>query len=192
MRRIYYKLLMMTILGGVLISSCSKSDKVEPEESATAAYFIEEFKYYMDSSDMMDSTRVALKDTTYYNPGQTVNVQSFTGNLNELVKTSQFQLTNLDALPKDVNLDDFLVSVPQNWNSDGMVNLFPEKFPFNQQVNHKPYNLVSRSTEGVTFNVPPKSRLVVTYGIQAINITCSFSAVLQNKMTGQRYPFSGT
>lgn len=182
----------MGLLFLVLFSSCSKSVKVEPQEVPAAEYVIQDIRYFMNTDDKIDTAKVMLKDTTFYNFGNVLNVLKFTGNLNDLIKTSRFELTNLDALPKDVKLDDLSVSVPQNRNSDSYFDLFPEKFPLNQQANRKPYNLASRSTESITVNVPPRSKIVVNYSIEAFYITCSFSAVLQNKTTGQRYPLTGS
>jgi hypothetical protein len=176
----------------MLFSSCSKSVKVEPEEVSSAEYVIQDVRYFMNTNDKIDTAKVVLKDTTFYNSGNVLNVEKFTGNLNKLIKTSRFQLTNLDALPKDVKLDDLSVNVPQNWNSDSYFDLFPEKFPLNQQDNQKPYHLASRSTEAITVNVPPRSKIVVNYNIHAFYMICSFSAVLQNKTTGQRYPLTGS
>ncbi len=186
------RILIMGLLVSMLFSSCSKSVKVEPQEVSSVEYVIQDVRYFMNTNDKIDTAKVVLKDTTFYNSGTVLNVQKFTGNLNKLIKTSRFQLTNLDALPKDVKLDDLSVSVPQNWNSDSYFDLFPEKFPLNQLANQKPYNLASRSTENITVNVPARSRIVVSYSIQAFYMTCSFSAVLQNKTTGQRYPITGS
>ena len=183
---------MIGLLVSILFSSCSKSVKVEPEEVLPAEYVIQDVRYFMNTSDKIDTSKVVVKDTTFYNPGTVLNVQKFTGDLNKLNKTSLFQLTNLGALPKDVKLDDLSVSVPQNWNSDSYFDLFPEKLPLNQQANQKPYNLASRITENIMVNVPPRSKIVVSYSIQAFYMTCSFSAVLQNKTTGQRYPITGS
>lgn len=182
----------IVLLSSILFSSCSKSEKVQPQQMPAAEYLIEDVRYFMNTKDKIDTTKVVLKDTAFYNPGNALNVQKFTADLTKLIKTSRFQLTNLDALPKDVNLDNFSVSVPQNWNRDSYFDLFPEKFPLNQQVNQKPYNLASRSTESITVNVPPRSSIVVNYSISAFYMTCSFSAVLQNKTTGQRYPLAGS
>ena len=186
------RMLIMGLLVSILFSSCSKSVKVEPQAMPLAEYVIQDVRYFMNTNDKIDTANVVIKDTIFYNPGNVLNVQKFTGDLNKLNKTSRFQLTNLDALPKDVKLDDLSVSVPQNWNSDSYFDLFPEKFPLNQQTNQKPYHLASRSTEAITVNVPPRSRIVINYSIQAYYMTCSFSAVLQNKTTGQRYPFTGS
>ena len=186
------RILIIGLLVSMLFSSCSKSVKVEPEEVSSAEYVIQDVRYFMDTNDKIDTANVLLKDTTFYNPGNVINVQNFTGDLNKLNKTSRFQLTNLDALPKGVKLDDLSVSVPQNWNADAYFDLFPEKFPLNQQANQKPYYLASRSTESITVNVPPQSKIVVNYIIQAYYMSCSFSAVLQNKTTGQRYPLTGS
>jgi hypothetical protein len=186
------RILIIGLLVSMLFSSCSKSVKVEPQEIPLAEYVIQDVRYFMNTNDKIDTAKVVLKDTTFYNPGNVINVQNFTGDLNKLNKTSRFQITNLDALPKDVKLDDLSVSVPQNWDSGSYFDLFPEKFPLNQQANQKPYNLASRSTEGITVNVPPRSKIVVNYSIQAYYMTCSFSAVLQNKTTGQRYPLTGS
>ncbi|MBE9463712.1 hypothetical protein ACFP1I_32350 [Dyadobacter subterraneus] len=188
----FNRILIMGLFFPMLFSSCFKSVKVEPEEMPPAEYVIQDISYFMDKNDKIDTAKVVLKDTTFYNPGSVLNVQKFTGDLNDLNKTSRFQLTNPDALPKDVKLDDLSVSVPQNWDSGSYFDLFPEKFPLNQQVNQKPYNLVSSSTENMAVNVPPRSRIVVNYSIQAFYMTCSFSAVLQNKTTGQRYPLTGS
>ena len=186
------RILIIGLLVSVLFSSCSKSVKVETQEIPVAEYLIDDVRYFMNTNDKIDTANVVIKDTTFYNPGNVLNVQKFTGDLNKLNKTSRFQLNNLDALPKDVELDDLSVSVPQNWNSDSYFDLFPEKFPLNQQANQKPYHLASRSTEAITVNVPPRSRIVVNYSIQAYYMTCSFSAILQNKTTGQRYPLTGS
>ncbi|HEV7381956.1 MAG TPA: hypothetical protein VGN64_19300 [Dyadobacter sp.] len=183
---------MIGLLVSMLFSSCSKSVKVEPEEVPLAEYVIQDVRYFMNTNDKIDTAKIVLKDTTFYNPGNVLNVQKFTGDLNKLNKTSRFQLTNLDALPKDVKLDDLSVSIPQNWDLGSYFDLFPEKFPLNQQANQKPYHLASRSTESITVNVPPRSKIVVNYSIQAYYMSCSFSAVLQNKTTGQRYPLTGS
>ena len=188
------RILIIGLLVPVLFSSCSKSKSgmVEPEEVSSAEYVVQDVRYFMNTNDKIDTAKVVLRDTTFYNSGTVVNVQKFAGDLNKLNKTSRFQLTNLDVLPQDVKLDDLSVHVPQNWNSDNYFDLFPEKFPLNQQVNQKPYNLASRSTENIMVNVPPRSRIVVNYSIQAYYMTCSFSGVLQNKTTGQRYPLTGS
>jgi len=186
------RLLIKGLFFSMLCSSCSKSVKVEPEEVSSAEYVIQDVRYFMNTDDKIETANVVLKDTTFYNSASVINVQKFTGDLNQLNKTSRFQLTNLDALPKDVKLDDLSVSVPQNWNSGSYFDMFPEKFPLNQQANQKPYHLASRSTEAITVNVPPRSRIVVNYSIQAYYMTCSFSAILQNKITGQRYPITGS
>ena len=185
-------ILLIGLLVSMLFSSCSKSVKVEPQKMPAAEYVIQDVRYFMDTNDKIDTANVLLKDTTFYNPGNVINVQKFTGDLNKLNKTSRFQLTNLDALPKGVKLDDLSVSVPQNWNADAYFDLFPEKFPLNQVGNQRPYNLASRSTENITVNVPPRSKIAVTYSIEAYYMTCSFSAVLQNKTTGERYPLTGS
>jgi hypothetical protein len=185
-------MLIMGLLVSMIFSSCSKSVKVEPQEMPAAEYVIQDVRYFMDTNDKIDTANVVLKDTTFFNPGNVINVQKFMGDLNKLNKTSRFRLTNLDALPKDVKLDDLSVSVPQNWDSGNYFDLFPEKFPLNQQANQKPYNLASRSTENIAVNVPPQSKIVVNYSIQAYYMTCSFSAVLQNKTTGQHYPLTGS
>jgi hypothetical protein len=186
------RILIIGLLVLMLFSSCSKSVKVEPQEMPAAEYVIQDVRYFMDTNDKIDTAKVVLKDTTFFNPGNVINVQKFMGDLNKLNKTSRFRLTNLDALPKDIKLDDLSVSVPQNWDSGNYFDLFPEKFPLNQQANQKPYHLASRSTENIAVNVPPQSKIVVNYSIQAYYMSCSFSAVLQNKTTGQRYPLIGS
>ncbi|WP_143072169.1 hypothetical protein [Dyadobacter koreensis] len=186
------RILTIGLLASMLSFSCSKSVKVEPQEMPIAEYVIQDIRYFMTTDDKIDTAKVVLKDTTFYNFGNDLKVGKFTGNLNKLNKTSRFQLTNLDALPDDVKLDDLSVNVPQNWNSGNYFDLFPEKFPLNQLGNQRPYNLASRSTENITVNVPPRSKISVTYSIEAYYMTCSFSAVLQNNTTGERYPLTGT
>ena len=186
------RLLILGLLVSMIFSSCSKSTKVEPEETPPGEYLIQDVRYFMGTNDKIDTAKVELKDTTLYNSGNVVVVQKFTGNFEKLIKTSRFQLTNLNALPKDVRFDDLSVNVPQNWYSNSSFDLFPEKFPLNEQTNQKLYSLISRSTEAITINVPPQSKIVVNYSIQALYMTCSFSAILQNKTTGQRYPLTGT
>lgn len=188
----FNRLLIIGLFASMIFSSCSKSTKVEPEETISAEYSIQDVRYFIDTNSKIDTVKVGLKDTTLYNSGNVLVVQKFTGNFNKLIKTSRFQLTNLDALPKDVKLDDLFVNVPQNWYSNSSFDLFSEQFPFNEQANQKLYSLASRSTEALTINVPPKSKIVVNYSILAYNMTCSFSAILQNKTTGQRYPVTGT
>ncbi|WP_420152636.1 hypothetical protein [Siphonobacter sp.] len=183
----------LIVLGGwcsVLSLSCSKPSSVKPEEVIPATFVLQDVRYFKAASKGFDTLAVKLKGITVSNPGDQLMTQPFTDTFDELVKTSAFEVTTPNALPKEVNLSEFSVRVPERWYANDSYGLSTETFPLRTQEEQKPYGSYQKET--LNLNIPPKSTIVVDRQIQAYHLTCSFSAVVVNEATGQRYPVSGT
>ncbi|OZI08733.1 hypothetical protein BWI93_07720 [Siphonobacter sp. BAB-5385] len=174
----------------VLFFSCSKSSNVEPEEVIPATFALKDVRYFKPASGGFDTVAVKLKGLTVSNPGEQVSTQTVTTTFDELVKTSTFEVTPPNALPKEVKLSEFSVRVPERWYSDNSYGLFSETFPLSNREQQKPYGSYQKETLNIA--IPPKSTIVVDRQIEAYHLSCSFSAVLENETTGERYPVSGT
>ncbi len=172
-----------------VFSSCSKSEKVAPQEPLVPDYQLENVRYADTGHPSLDTLAVKLKGGSVSNAGETMARKTFESSFDELVKTSHFEITNQKTLPADVKLETFAVRVPERWDGDDTYAYFPEKFTLHSGEQQKPYGAYQK--ESIPINVPPKSVIVVEREIEAYHLTCSFTATLVNKTTGQQFPVSG-
>lgn len=183
----------LVVLSGccsVFFFSCSKSSNVEPDEVIPARFALKDVRYFKPATNGFDTVAVKLKGLTVTNPGEQIATQTVTATFDELVKTSTFEVTPPNALPREVKLSEFSIRVPERWYPDDSYGLFAETFPLSTQEQQKPYGSYQKET--LNISIPPKSTIVVDRQIEAYHLTCSFSAVLENETTGERYPISGT
>ena len=169
--------------------SCSKSSKVEPESVIAAEYELKDLRYFMESGDGIDTVIVKLNGISVQNPGDRILPQTFEDNYESLMKTSQFEIADQQALPKGADLAKFNVRVPESWSKDGSYQYFSKQFPLVSNPQEQPYGFYKKETFDI--KIPPKSRLVLDRKIEAYHLNCSFSAVLQNKNTGETFPLTG-
>lgn len=173
----------------LLLNSCSKKDKDEPELVPEKQYVLNDMRYFMSNTDHIDTVALSLKDTTLYNAGNTLATTKFAFNFAALEKTSQFQIDHAATLPADIKLDRFKVEVPAELYQDNSFSYAPSKVPFTTDFTTLPYQ--GKYSDTLTVKVPARSSIVVAKSIQAHQITCSFTAVISEKTTGQTYPVKG-
>lgn len=172
----------------ILLAACSKPANLEPEAAVPAQYELTDIRYFLNATDRVDTIPVLLKGTSVQNPGNTLATQQVEI-VDELVKTSQFEVDPLTTLPKGLELDKLGIKVPQNWYGTNIFDYFPEKFPLSLTPQQKPYEAPKKQV--LTISIPPKSKIDVSRQIDAYQLTCSFKALLENKATGQRYTLTG-
>lgn len=174
----------------LLLNACSKTKEREPEVSPEKQYVLRDLRYFVSGSAQVDTTTLNLQDTTLLNPGNALMTATFASDLSSLVKTSHFEITNAGALPEGINYEHFQVNLPSVLNPDNSLTYTAFKAPFTTTVAQLPYK--TGTSETLTVNVPARSRIVVNQTILAQNITCSFTATIEEKTTGQTYPVEGT
>lgn len=172
-----------------VLSSCSKSEKDEGEVTPQAEYILREISYTMADADKIDTVTVELQDTTLLNTGNTLSAAKFVEYFSGLKKTSQFQISNSEALPADLDLSRFEVHVPSQWIQKNDFSYFSTKLPLSTGNVEVPYD--GFWTDSVRVEVPAKSKIVVNRSVDAHQIRCSFTAVVINKTTGQTYSIQG-
>ncbi len=185
----YFSVPLVTGAIFAVFSSCSKPDQVEPQEPLPSLYELEKIRYYEAVPASMDTLILKLKGGSVSNAGEGFSTQTFESSFEELTKTSLFEITNKPALPADVKLETLAVSVPERWQGNEAYAYFPEKFALHSAEQQKPYGAYRKET--LSIKVPPKSAISVDRQIEAYRLTCSFTAVLVNKTTGQQFPVSG-
>ncbi|RAK00083.1 hypothetical protein LX87_01781 [Larkinella arboricola] len=169
--------------------SCSKPHKIEPEVVETPAeYELKDVRYFMDAGDRLDTVTVKREGMKLQNSTTILSTHQFDDNYEELVKTSQFEVDK-STVPADVKLDRFEVQVPERWYGEGSYGYFSEKFPLSSAEQQKPYGVYKK--ERLAINIPPNSTIVVDRQIDAYHLVCSFSGLIENKTTGQRYSLKG-
>lgn len=172
------------------LGSCSKTATEQVEIVPEKQFELRDIRYFMSGTDKLETVDVQLQDTTVYNSGNESITIKFASNLSSLVKTSQFQVANAAALPKNIDFERFQVNVPANIYDDNSLSYTASKVPFTMRPAEFPYDTFSIDT--LTVKVPARSSIVINRSIQAQNVTCSFTAVIKEKTTGQTSSIQGT
>ncbi|MFD1142886.1 hypothetical protein ACFQ4C_17300 [Larkinella insperata] len=176
-------------LSVAIFFSCSKPAKVEPEVVVPPAeYELKDVRYFLEAGDRLDTVIVQLKGVSLQNPTPTLTTQPFEGQYDELVKTSRFEVDR-STLPQDVKLDKIEVRVPERWYPDDTYGYFSEPFSLSSGEQQKPYGVYKK--EVMDIKIPPKSKIVIDRQIDAHHLNCSFTGIIVNKTTGQRYSLKG-
>lgn len=175
----------------MLISSCTKPEPTEPDAVLPAHYQLKDIRYFLATSDRVDTTTLPLKRTSVQNPSSTSTTQQLTQDLSELIRTSQFTLDPAIQLPKELDLSQFEVHVPQERYGNGSNSLVQsiETYPFSSSRQQKPYAPSGGAIS--TIVIPPRSKIDIIRQIDAYRLTCSFEGLLENTTNGQRYPLRG-
>ncbi|MFD2571027.1 hypothetical protein ACFSUS_10310 [Spirosoma soli] len=171
------------------VSACSSPDKLEPQATPPAQYELTDVRYFLKPTDRVDTVTVKLKELSVQNLSNTLSTQQVESSFDELVRTSQFEVDQVNTLPKEVKLDKFAVRVPQNWYGQNLFDYYAEPFPLSPDPQQKPYG--GYKNQVMTIRVPAKSKININRQIDAYYLTCSFEGTIQNKTTGQRYPLTG-
>lgn len=172
----------------VVMNSCSKSTKMEPDILPEKEYSLLDMRYFMSNTDYLDTLTLQLQDTTLYNSNNLMAITMFPDNISGLVKTSQFEITNIAELPTDVKFEHFEINVPADYQNN-FFSYSSLKVPFTTEVAMLPYK--SNWSDTIVVKVPARSSILVNRSIHAYNITCSFTAVIEEKTTRQTYPVKG-
>lgn len=174
-----------------LISSCAKPELTEPDAVLPAHYQLKDIRYFLATSDRVDTITLPLKATSVQNPSSTSATQQVTEDLSELIRTSQFTLDPATQLPKALDLSQFEVHVPQERYGNGSNSLVQsiDTYPFSSSRQQKPYAPNGGATS--TLVIPARSKIDIVRQIDAYQLTCSFEGLLENTTTGQRYLLTG-
>lgn len=172
-----------------LLSACSKPEPVDPVATAPAKYKLKDIRYFFSQNDRVDTTTLQLKGLSVQNSSTVLSTQQVEEGFDELVKTSRFIIDPTIQLPKEVDLSNFDVNVPEHWYSNGLFGLSVDAYSFSAVEQQKPYGFNSK--EMLTVKIPPKSQLDISRQIIAYQLVCSFDAILENTTTGQRYSLRG-
>jgi hypothetical protein len=174
----------------LLASSCSKQSVVAPEEVFSAEYEIKDIRYFNSSNQRLDTVPVKLQSFVLKNPSALLTTQVLDAGYEELSKTSRFTINDQSLLPPGIKLENLLVHVPERWDEKGLYGYFSEKFSLSSAEQKKPYTAYKKET--LTIKIPPKSEITLDRQIQSYLLTCSFSAMVENKSTGQQYTLTGS
>lgn len=174
----------------ILLSSCTESGQTEPEPTVLAQYEITDVRYSLLPGAHIDTVAVPLKGLSVQNSTNTLATQQIEVGVDDLVKTSQFEIDQTILLPKEVELSNLAVRVPQDWAGNETVSYFMETFPLSATQQQKPYGAYAKQL--LTVQIPANSRIDISRQIDAYHLTCAFQGLLKNKTTGQRYPLRGT
>lgn len=172
-----------------LLSACSKEETVAPTPVESNQYVLTDVRYSFAAGDHVDTTVVHLKELRVQNPSNTLSTQLVEAGFDELVKTSQFELEQNTSLPKEVDLSQFDLRVPQHWYSKASFDYSVATFPLSTTLHQRPYGFAA--AQPMTVQIPAQSALMISRQIEAYHLACSFQAVLENTTTGQRYPLRG-
>lgn len=172
-----------------LLSACSRPQPVDPVSASPAQYELKDIRYFFNQGDHVDTTMLQLKGASVQNTGTLVSTQQVEERFGELVKTSLFSLDPTSQVPQDVDLSKFAVSVPEHWYGNGLFDRSTETYWLSAIEQQKPYGFDAQGL--LTVKIPPKSRIDISRQITAYQLACSFSGILENTTTGQRYRLSG-
>lgn len=179
------------LLLAALINSCTKPEPAEPDTVRPATYQLKDIRYFLAIGDRVDTTTLHLKGVSLQNPSSTSASQPVTEDLSELVKTARFTLDTTTQLPKELDLSQFEIPVPQERYGNGNNSLVQsiDTYPFSSVQQQKPYAPNQGATS--TIVIPAQSKIDIIRQINAYQLICSFEGLLENTTTGQRYPLTG-
>ncbi|WP_324673520.1 hypothetical protein [Hymenobacter sp. GOD-10R] len=172
------------------LSSCIKSEHTEPEPTVPAQYEVTDVHYFLTPGARIDTVAVPLKGLSVQNPSNILATQQIEASVDDLVKTSQFEIDQTSLLPKEIDLSNLVVPVPQDWAGMEAVSYSTETFPLSAIQQQKPYGTYAKQI--LTIKIPANSRIDISRQIEAYHLTCSFQGTLKNTTTGQRYALRGT
>ncbi|HEX8426335.1 hypothetical protein [Hymenobacter sp.] len=170
-------------------SSCSKEESTEPKVVEPDKYVLKDVRYFFTADSRIDTALVNLAGLRVQNPSNTLSSQQVEGGFGELMKTSQFELEPTTSLPKEVELNEFELQVPQHWYGNELFDYSTAAFPLSVTPQEKPYGFDPEHL--LTIRIPPKSQITISRQIDAYRLACSFQCVLENTTTGQRYSIRG-
>ena len=174
----------------LLFTSCSKMPKVDSEISPQKQYLLRDLQYHIPEANGLESITVNLQDTAVSNPSDVAVTKKVINDLSVLVKTSNFEIINLAELPKDVNFGQFQINLPSNVYPDSSLSYTPFTVPLTTKQTEYPYH--SNTSDTIVLKVPAQSKIQINTSIQAQNMRCSFTALIEEKASGQTFPIKGT
>lgn len=177
----------------LLATSCGK-EEVQPHEEdvlePVANYRLIELNYLMAETGSIDTNTVELPGFTILNPSDIASKQQITIDYESLMKRSQFTLDPSTSLPQGLSLDTIMVHVPSSWIGESDYSLYPTPFPLSQDIEEQPYESYGEKVFELT--VPSGSKIEVRSEIDAYELTCAFTALLENTTTGERHTVEGS
>jgi hypothetical protein len=174
----------------LLYTSCSKTSKSSPEVSPQTQYQLRDLQYRISEGSRVESTKLNLQDTAVANPSDVIVTKQVINDLSALVKTSIFEITNLAELPKDIDFEQFQINLPSNLYPDSSLSYTSFTVPFTTKQAQYPYQ--SKVSDTIVVKVPAQSKIQINTSIQAQNMSCSFTALIEEKVTGQTFYIKGT
>lgn len=189
-----YKKLFFLVAISFLFLGCSK-ESLDPEvdEDETILpheYEIESLTYLVADDDKIDTVKVKGGTEEFINPENALKEIQHVETFDDLVKTSFFEFNlEADELPSDLNITEFKVSVPEVYYEDGTFSYYPEPFAISDSEQREPYKRNSTFTLGL--KVPPQSKLILKNSIDRHDMVCSFTLIIRNKTTGEKYNVEG-
>jgi hypothetical protein len=174
----------------LLFTACSKTPKAEPEVGPQSQYLLRDLRYHISEASRLESITLNLQDTAVSNPSGVPVTKQVINDLSALVKTSNFKITNLAELPKDINFEQFQINLPSNLYPDSSLSFTPFTVPFTTKEAEYPYQ--AKTSDTIVVKVPAQSKIQINTSIQAQNMNCSFTALIEEQVTGQTFPIKGT
>lgn len=187
--RFLYKSVMLASTLLLTLNSCFNPTNEGPEIVPEKEYELRDMQYFISNTDHLDTLTLRLQDTTLYNSGNSVTIIKFPYNFSELVKTSQFDITNAATLPADVSFEDLETNVPSGLYQNNFFTYTSFKVPFTNEVTKIPYK--SNWFDTIMVTVPARSSIVLNRSIQVHHISSSFTALIADRTTGETYPVKG-
>ncbi|MFD2938395.1 hypothetical protein, partial [Spirosoma flavum] len=179
----------LSLVIATLLSACSKPQAVHPVPATPVQYELKDIRYFFNQGDRVDTTKLQLKGSSVQNTSTLIATQQVEERFGELVKTSLFSLDPTSQVPQDVDLSKFAVSVPEHWYGNGLFDRSIETYWLSSIEQQKPYGFDQQGL--LTVKIPPQSKIDISRQITAYQLACSFSGILENTSTGERYRLSG-
>lgn len=185
----FVRLATLSLFIATLLSACSKPEPADPISAKPAQYELKDIRYFLNQGDRVDTTTLQLKGSSVQNLSLILSTQQVEEGFGELVKTSRFIIDPTSQLPNGVDLSRFDVPVPEHWYGSGLFDRSVETYSLSTIEQQKPYGFDPNRM--LTINIPPKSKIDISRQITAYQLTCSFDGIVENTITGQRYPLRG-